>query len=288
MSTLPTYTTIELERDEGLTWLTLNRPHRLNAMNWTLLEELSAALTFLKDDSTTRVIAIRGAGRAFCTGYDIEKDESEFGGDSEHRDVVDDYDILVQHLNRFMQIWDHPKPIIACVHGYCLAGATQLCMFCDITVVAEDAIVGLPMIPIGGGFITPIWTTLIGPKRAKQMAFVPGSKISGTTASEWGWANYAVPADELEDNVRELARNISKIPARVLRMKKAAINRVADVQGFRVTAMMGAETDALLHASDDVVALADMIRESGLKGAIARFNAGEGVGSTAGSSASEN
>jgi enoyl-CoA hydratase/carnithine racemase len=287
MSTLPTYTTIELERDEGLTWLTLNRPHRLNAMNWTLLEELSDALTFLKDDATTRVIAIRGAGRAFCTGYDIEKDESEFGGDSEHRDIVDDYDILVQHLNRFMQIWDHPKPVIACVHGYCLAGATQLCMFCDITVVAEDAVIGLPKIPIGGGFITPIWTTLIGPKRAKQMAFVPGSQISGTTASEWGWANYAVPADELEDNVRELARDIAKIPARVLRMKKVAINRVADVMGFRVTVMMGAETDALLHASQDVVELADMIRESGLKGAIARFNEGEGAGTNAGSSAQQ-
>jgi enoyl-CoA hydratase/carnithine racemase len=287
MSTLPTYTTIELERDEGLTWLTLNRPHRLNAMNWTLLQEMSDALTFLKSDQTTRVIAIRGAGRAFCTGYDIEKDESEFGGDSEHRDPVDDYDIIAGHVERFVQIWDHPKPVIACVHGYCLAGATQLATFCDITVVAEDAIVGLPKLPIGGGFITPMWTPLVGPKRAKQMSFVPGSQISGTTASEWGWANYAVPADELEDNVRELAREIAKVPARVLHMKKVAINRVWDVMGFRVTATMGAETDALLHASGDVTALADMIRESGLKGAIARFNAGEGVGANAGSSSSE-
>jgi enoyl-CoA hydratase/carnithine racemase len=274
---LPTYTTIELEREGGLTWLTLNRPQRLNAMNWVLLEELSTALDLLAADDATRVIAIRGAGRAFSSGYDIERDESEISG-GEERDIVADYELLVQHLSRFLQIWDHPKPVIASVHGYCLAGATQLCTFCDLTVVAEDAIIGLPAIPIGGGYITPLWTPLIGPKRAKQMAFVPGSKISGTTASEWGWANYAVPAAELESNVSELAANIAKIPAPILRMKKMAINRVWDVMGFRNIVNMGAETDALLHASGAVQELVGMIRESGLKGAIARFNEGEGSG----------
>jgi enoyl-CoA hydratase len=274
---LPLYKTIELERDGGLTWLTLNRPERLNAMNWALLEDLSQALTHLATDDETRVVAIRGAGRAFCSGYDIERDESEIAL-AEERDIVEDHDLLVQHLSRFMQIWDHPKPVIASVHGYCLAGATQLCVFCDITVVAEDAIIGLPALPAGGGFITPLWTPLVGPKRAKQMSFVPSSRISGTTASQWGWANYAVPADELEDNVRELARNIAKIPAPILRMKKMAINRVAEVMGFRTIVNMGAETDALLHFSNPVRELAGMIRESGLKGAIARFNEGEGTG----------
>src|SRR3954451_4623315 len=133
MSELPTYEAIELERDGGLTWLTLNRPHRLNAMNWVLLEELNQAVDVLAADEATRVIAIRGAGRAFCTGYDIERDEAEIA-EGEHRDIVDDYDLLVQHLSRFLKIWDHPKPVIAAVHGYCLAGATQLVTFCDITV----------------------------------------------------------------------------------------------------------------------------------------------------------
>jgi enoyl-CoA hydratase/carnithine racemase len=270
----PSYEAIRLDRDGSLTWLVLNRPHRLNAMNWTLLEEFSAALTFLAGDEQTRVIAIRGEGRAFCSGYDIERDESEVAG---HRDIVDDYDLLMKHVSRFMQIWDHPKPVIAAVHGYCLAGATQMCVFTDITVVAENAVIGLPAIPIGGGFITPMWTPLVGPKRAKQMSFVPGSKISGVTASEWGWANYAVPEEELFDNVRDLAANIAKIPAPILRMKKAAINRVADAMGFRTTAVLGAETDALLHYSSAVTQLTDMIRESGLKEAIKRFNDGEGV-----------
>lgn len=263
------YKTIKLEREGGLTWLVLNRPERLNAMNWVLLGELSEALDRLAEDESTRVIAIRGEGRAFCSGYDIERDEPEI---AERRDIVDDYDLLLKHVNRFLQIWDHPKPVIACVHGYCLAGATQLCVFCDITVVADDAVIGLPIVPIGGGYITPIWTPLVGPKRAKQMSFVPGSRISGTIAADWGWANYSVPEDELLDNVRELAGEMCRIPASILRMKKAAINRVADTMGFRTTAVMGAETDALLHYSAAVEELTASIRELGLKGAIRSFN----------------
>jgi enoyl-CoA hydratase/carnithine racemase len=267
---LPNFTVISLERDDGLTWLTLNRPERLNAMNWTMLDEFSDALAYLAEDDSTRVIVVRGAGRAFSAGYDIQRGEAEIDGT---RDIVDDYDMLVQHIDQFMQIWDHPKPVIACVHGYCLAGATQLCVFCDITVVAEDAVVGLPAIPIGGGYITPLWVPLVGPKRAKQMSFVPGSKISGTTAADWGWANYAVPASQLESSVRTLAKEICRIPAPILRMKKMSINRVADVMGFRSTAFMGAETDALLHYSNSVRSLSDMIRELGLKEAISQFNA---------------
>jgi enoyl-CoA hydratase len=104
------------------------------------------------------------------------------------------------------------------------------------------------------------------------MSFVPGSRITGKTASDWGWANYAVPAPELEENVRGLAHSISRIPAATLRMKKMAINRVADVMGFRNIVPMGAETDALLHYSAAVKELAAMIQEHGLKKAIAEFN----------------
>lgn len=267
-ATLPAYKTILLERDGSLTWLILNRPEKLNALSKPMLEEFSAALEHLATDDETKVIAIRGAGRAFSAGYDIERSE-----DGAHEvDIVDDYVTHVGYLNRFMKIWDHPKPVIACIHGYCLAGATQMCTFADLTIVAEDAVIGLPAMPLGGGYITPLWTPFVGPKRAKQMSFVPGSKISGTTASEWGWANYAVPKDELVENVRQLAQSIARVPSPVLRMKKMAINRVWDVMGFRTTALMGAETDALLHYSHDVKELVGSIQEHGLKEAIARFD----------------
>jgi enoyl-CoA hydratase len=262
------YKTIRLEREKDITWLVLNRPERLNAMTVALLDELEDALAQLAVDDDTKVIVIRGEGRAFSTGYDIERDESEVG---HARDITEDFTRLDRNIQRFLKIWDHPKPVIAAVHGYCLAGATQLCVFCDITVVAEDARIGLPSIPIGGGYITPIWTPLVGPKRAKQMSFVAGSQISGTVASEWGWANYAVPENELWSNVRDLATEIAKIPSGILRMKKYAINRVAEVQGFRTIAPMGAETDALLHYSGAVEGMLQSIRDVGLKPAIEKF-----------------
>jgi enoyl-CoA hydratase len=116
-----------------------------------------------------------------------------------------------------------------------------------------------------------MWSFLVGPKRAKQMSFVAGSQMSGTTSSEWGWANYAVPEEELWDNVTSLAKEISKVPLEILRMKKHAINRVAEIQGFRSAMSMGAETDALLHFSPAVTELSELIRGKGLKGAIKEF-----------------
>ena len=136
------------------------------------------------------MIGIRGEGRGFSAGYDLEQ-----VGSAERVDPVADRARLQRNLERCLAIWDHPKPVIAAVHGYCIAGATQMCVFADITVVAHDAKIGEPALPIGGGYIAPLWAPLVGPKRAKELAFVPGNSIDGRTAVEWGWANHSVPAD---------------------------------------------------------------------------------------------
>lgn len=250
--------------------LILNRPDKLNAMNAQMLQEFSSGLEELAEDQTVRVIIIRAEGRAFSTGYDLQR-----GGGYEEPDVVDNFQHLSGHIKRYLALWDCPKPVIAAVHGYCLAGATQMCVFTDITVVAEDAVIGLPKIPIGGGFITPIWSWLVGPKRAKQMAFVAGSTISGATAVDWGWANYSVPADELVAEAERLARDIARTPLPILAMKKYSINRVAELQGFRSSVTLGAETDALLHVSSAVEELRKVLRADGLKEAVRRFENGE-------------
>jgi enoyl-CoA hydratase/carnithine racemase len=264
--------TLLIERDGPLVWLTFNRPERLNALSRTLLGELVAALAELKDDAAARVIGIRGAGRAFSAGYDMRAHEdAPEGADADHEDIVDDFEHLCHNLRIFESIWDYPKPVIAAVHGYCLAGATQLCVECDMTVVARDAQIGFPAIPAGGGYISPMWMLYVGPKRAKQMSFVASSRISGQTAVEWGWANYAVEADQLFDDVAALARRIAKIPAPIIRMKKYSINRAAEVQGFRLIPTLGAETDALLHYSEAVKELQAMTRSLGMKAAIKHF-----------------
>ncbi|CAN5256480.1 crotonase/enoyl-CoA hydratase family protein [soil metagenome] len=268
------FKTLLLEHDGPLTWIVLNRPESLNALSTMLLRELETALDHLAERRATRVIAIRGAGRAFCVGYDIESDGEEIG-ESAHRGLAADRRRLERNLETFMRIWRHPKPVIAAVHGYCIAGGSQLATMCDMTVIADDAKIGIPSIPVGGGYISPMWVPLVGAKRAKQMTFQAGTYISGETASQWGWANYSVPADEVIENVTALARNIALTPADVLEVKKAAVNRAADVMGWSTIMPLGAETDALLHHTDTVKFMADQIMQQGLKQTVKSFKAGE-------------
>jgi enoyl-CoA hydratase len=269
---------ILLERDGALAWLTLNRPERLNAINPAMLHGLDAALADLRTDDDVRVVALRGAGRCFSSGFDLSPRPASSpqpdGAEASALNIVDEFDRFSGTVKFFEKIWDYPKPVIAAVHGYCLAGATQLCLSCDITVVADDAQIGFPSIPVGGGFISPMWMLYVGPKRAKQMSFVAGSKIAGTTAADWGWANYSVPEAELIEDVTTLARRIAKTPPGILRMKKYSINRAAEIQGFRTIPGLGAETDALLHASGEVKEMQGWIRSEGVKGAIRRFEEG--------------
>ena len=262
------------ERQGRLGYVTLNRPERLNAFSGAQWNGLEAAIAKANGDDEARVIIIRGAGRAFSAGADVRQREE--GSYTEHRgDVVDDVIRLHESADRYLRIWNNPKPIIAQVHGYCLGVASQLAVMCDITVIAEDAKVGLPSIPLGGGMISPMWSWLIGPKRAKEMSYTVGAQIDGKTASDWGWANRAVPAAELESTVREMATKMANLPSKFLQLKKSSINRQMDIKGFSVAIRTGAEMDALLHYTDTVDVMRAQIREQGLRGAIEAFNSGK-------------
>jgi enoyl-CoA hydratase len=128
-----------------------------------------------------------------------------------------------------------------------------------------------PSLLIGGGYLSPLWVHLTGPKRAKLVSFDAGHRISGKTAAEWGWATHSVPEGEFESHVKELAHSIARTPGNVLRMKKEALNRATELQGLLTYARMGAETDALLHQSAEVKEVQSWIRDMGLKAAIKRF-----------------
>lgn len=253
------YRTIKVEHDGPLSWLVLNRPDQANALSGELLDEFSAALAALADEGGP-VIAIRGEGRGFSGGYDLGQVATPKAADP-----VGDRARLLRNVERFLAIWDHPKPVIAAVHGYCVAGATQMCVFADLTIVAEDARIGEPKLPVGGGYIAPLWAPLVGPKRAKEMSFVPGNHIDGRTAVEWGWANHAVPAERLRESVRGLADRIAMTPADVLRIKKASINRAMEAMGTRQATAAVAEMDALLHLSPSIVELREEIGRRGFK-----------------------
>ncbi|EQB01084.1 enoyl-CoA hydratase-related protein [Sphingobium baderi] len=261
------YEAIRIEHEEALSWIILNRPDAANALSPQLLEEFGQALEVLKHEGGP-VIAIRGEGRGFCAGMDLG---GYGGGDKGPADPMADRARLEANVARWLQMWDHPKPVIAAVHGYCMAAAAQMCVFSDITVVADNVKIGEPTIPIGGGFIAPAWVSLVGYKRAKEFAFVPGNWIDGPTAVEWGWANHCVPADDLIASVRSLAERIALTPPEVLRLKKLSINRAAEAQGFRQALSGIAEIDALLHLAPAVLEIRARMKDKGLKAMIQEY-----------------
>ena len=162
--------------------------------------------------------------------------------------------------------------MIAAVHGYCMGLATQLAVCCDLTVVAKDAVIGWPSLPLGGGLLgtTSMW--LIGPKKAKELSYIAGSRLSGEEAFDLGWANYAVDADEVEEKARVPGRADRQDAARPAAAQEVcAINRVMDVQGFQEAITFGAEWDAIAHDSPGMLWIGEKVRELGIKGAIEWF-----------------
>lgn len=261
------YETIRVEHEPSISWIVLNRPDAANALSAKLLDEFAHALEALKTEGGP-VIGLRGEGRGFCSGIDLG---GYGGGDNGPADPMADHARLQANVARWLLMWDHPKPVIAAVHGYCMAAAAQLCVFTDITIVADDVRISEPTIPIGGGFIAPTWVSLVGAKRAKEFSFVPGNWIDGPTAVEWGWANHCVPADRLLDAVRSLAERIALTPPDVLRLKKLSINRAAEAAGFRQALSGIAEVDALLHLAPAVLEVRALMKEKGLKAVIQQF-----------------
>jgi enoyl-CoA hydratase len=134
-------------------------------------------------------------------------------------------------------------------------------------------VIGWPSVPLGGGLIAPVSAWLMGPKKAKEMSYIVGSRLSGAEAFEWGWANHSVPADTLLPFVTSLAARIARTPSELLQIKKRAVNRVMDMQGFSEIMMFGAEFDAIAHDSVACEETTAQIRAHGLKETIARYTA---------------
>ncbi len=257
--------TVRIEHGDSISWLILNRPDQANAFNGEMLDALSDAFEYLKHAGAS-VIGLRGEGKGFCGGMDL----TQYGAAGE-ANPVDDADRLNANLRRWIAIWEHPKPVIAAIHGYCMGVGAQLPVFTDLTIVADDAKIGEPKIPLGGGYIAPAWVSLVGHKRAKEFAFIPGNWIDGRTAVEWGWANHSVPAGNLIAAVEDLAVGIAKTPAEILAAKKRSINRAAEAAGFREALSGTAEIDALLHLAPSVLDIRKRMKAEGMKSVIGEF-----------------
>lgn len=263
------YDTVTYETDGRVATVTLNRPEKLNAISMQLQTELIAALEEAEADPGIHAAVVQGAGRAFCTGYDITGGGTGGGG------VTGDRDGLERIMRGWLRIWDMRLAVIAKVHGYCLAGGTQLATICDIGFVADDCKVGTPQLPLGAGYVGSSWTWLVGPKRAKEMFFPTGEMITGTEAAEWGLFNHAVPATDLDATVDAYVAKVVRTPKEIIALQKQSANRIQEMQGFREAMMQSIEVDAIAHASRPVKAINAYIRENGLQEALRAFQAGD-------------
>jgi len=260
---------VETNIEGHIAWLTFTRPEKLNAFNSELLDEFTTGLQALDDNDDVRCIILRGSGRAFSVGYDIDGYETKSPG--VRRRALTDWIGLRKNNERWLDVWRCSKPVIAAIHGFCMGGATQLAVCCDLTVVAEDAIIGWPSLPLGGGLLGPVSCWLIGPKKAKELSYIAGSRMTGAEAAALGWANLAVRSDEVEATALGLAQRVVRTPPDLLAIKKRAINRVMDVQGFSEAFTFGAEYDAIAHDSEGYAEVKAKIAELGFKGAMDWF-----------------
>ncbi len=255
---------VDIERRGAVAWITLERPDKLNALDGSMVEQLSKALTEAERDDTVKVVVLRGAGRAFSAGYDL------MDGPPGPRPADDWHRELERDVNLTMQLWSLQKPTIAAVHGWCLGGALDLAVACDLIVASDDARFGIPEIKVGSGPVTLLLPFVIGQKKANELLFT-GDHVDAAEAHRLGLVNTVVPAEELEDRNRpSLARRIAPTPLPVLRFTKLAITRAFEAMGLRVAQSANLDLSAILNATEspEQRAFDEMVAEHGLKAAL--------------------
>ena len=250
--------------------LTLNRPKVLNALSGELVDSLSGALAAAAGDGSVRVVILRGAGRAFCAGYDL-KEEAEHQKEHGPLDVAAWHRALGTDMGRMLEVFDHPKPVIAQVHGYCLAGGCDLMMMCDLAVASDDTMFGEPEIRFGSGVVTMVMPWLVGARKAKELLLTGEDRIDAAEAKRIGLVNRVVPASELDGAALALANEIAILDPVAVSLTKKSINRSLEVSGFREALAANVDIDAVIEAAE-VPERQEFNRirdEQGLKAAIA-------------------
>ncbi len=271
---------IRVEIDGPVATITLNRPEKLNALSQGLQEDLRAALVELNPGDDVRVVRIKGAGRAFCSGYDLTPNPQRGPGIGQSAKgpnawqlgesrIARDREGLRTSVERWLWIWSYRKPVVAQVHGFCLAGGNELVGACDIVFAAEDAQFGHPASRALG--IPPtlgMWPFKIGLLRTKELLFT-GDTIDGRTAAQIGMVNRAVPAERLDEETMAFCQRVAKTPLDGLTVHKHVANRWWETAGLRLAAAEGAEFDAIYHETEAAKEFGRIAREQGLRAALA-------------------
>ncbi|MFL5775361.1 MAG: enoyl-CoA hydratase/isomerase family protein [Chloroflexota bacterium] len=240
--------------------LTLNRPDKLNALSAELRDELSAAIADAADDDRVRVIAIAGAGRAFCSGYDLSEAQPET--------ALGWREVLGRDVQATLAILHCPKPVIAQVHGYAVAGGLEVAMACDLIVAAEGTRLGEPEIRFGSAPVTLLMPYVVGQKKTREL-LLTGDLIDAVEAERIGLVNRVVAADRLADEVDALADRLARVDPDVMAPTKLMLNRAMDAAGFAAAVEMGLDLQSFVNQSEASREFDAIVRRDGLKAALA-------------------
>src|SRR3954449_12428466 len=216
--------TVRYDLHGAVATLTLHRPDRLNAITEELAGDFRAALDQAEADDAVRVIRLRGAGRAFCAGYDIEWGAQAMREEGATWDPMADYRMMSRFVDTYMRLWRSPKPVIAQVHGFCVGGGTDFALCSDQIVCADDARIGYPPARVWGSPTTAMWLYRLGAERAKRL-LLTGDALDGRRAVEWGLASECAPAAELDGAAAALAERVARLPANQAQMMKLLVNQ---------------------------------------------------------------
>jgi enoyl-CoA hydratase len=289
--------TLTYETGDRVARITLNRPERGNGIVPRMPAELAACVERANLDPAVHVIALAGNGSGFCGGYDLvasaEGDMSALGEDGpggsglepppgspldpatiaanhvpeSDWDPVVDFQFMWRNVRGFMSLFHSEKPVLCKVHGYCVAGGTDMALCSDLLVVAEDAKIGYPPARVWGSPTTALWAARVGPMRAKRL-LLTGDSLSGAQAVEWGLATEAAPPPELDERFESLLERVARLPINQLVMMKMLVNQSLYAQGLHQTQLLGTFFDGIARHTEEGHDFVRRAAEAGFKEAV--------------------
>lgn len=282
--------TLTYETTGRIARITLNRPKRGNGITLDMPVELAACVERANLDPSVHVIALSGNGTGFCGGYDLVASAEGRREDAGSRQVppgspVDpavvaknhlpgsawdptvDYAMMMRNVRGFMSLFHGEKPVVCKVHGFCIAGGTDMALCSDLLVIADDAKIGYPPARVWGVPTTAVWAHRIGIEKAKRLLFT-GDCLSGRTAYEWGLAIESAPPAELDERFEALLARIARMPVNQLVMMKLLVNQTVMAQGLPTTQILGTVFDGIARHTAEGYAFQARAMEAGFKQAV--------------------
>ena len=256
--------------------VSLNRPERLNTLTEEMVQGVADAIDRAAASRPVRAVVLRGEGRALSAGYDLEATGASLEGWSQPFDAprpeprpgawdpVRDHRSMGRNVERFMKIWDCPKPVLGAVRGWAVGGATDLVLCCDLLFMADDAFIGYAPSRIFGTPTTMLWVYRLGLEHAKQF-LLSGDAIDAATAHRIGLVSYVCPPEELDERTLAHARRFEHIPANQLALNKLLINQAFENMGLRTSQLLGTLFDGMTRHTEEAYRWAESLGENGMR-----------------------